>query len=77
MQPGLLTLDYIIHCLLNEGVHCDNQEQGKESDEKKEVQQKKDKDNVALSAILSGGPHVCWQVSRPSLFSLFIAKESE
>jgi hypothetical protein len=45
-QPGLLTLDYVIHHLLNEDVHRDNQEQGKESDEKKEVKHKKDKDNV-------------------------------
>ena len=25
-QLELLTLDYIIHCLLNKGVHCNNQE---------------------------------------------------
>ena len=47
-QPELLTLDYVIHCLLNEDVHYDNQEKGKVSDRNKEVKVKKDKDSVCI-----------------------------
>jgi hypothetical protein len=53
-----LPLNYIIHCLLNKDVHCDNQEVGKVKDE---VKPEKDKDNVALAAISSSGnPCTCW-----------------
>ena len=54
-QPKLLTLDYVIHCLLNKDVCCDNKEKGKVSDKNKEVKVKKDKDNVA-----NNNPRVCW-----------------
>jgi hypothetical protein len=59
-QSELLTLDYVIHHLLNEDVHCDNQEKGKVSDRNKEVKVKKDKDNVALAAVTNDSPRVCW-----------------
>jgi hypothetical protein len=74
-QPELLTIDYVIHCLLNEDVCHDNQEQGKENDEKKEVKHKKDKDNVALSAILSSGPCVCWRCGKPGHIRAFCQEE--
>jgi len=57
-QPELLKLNYIIHHLLNEDVHCDNQEVGKVKDE---IKPEKDKENVVLAVILSpGNPHTCW-----------------
>jgi hypothetical protein len=43
-QPELLTLDYIIHHLLNEDVHCDNQEVGKVKDE---IKPEKNKENAS------------------------------
>ena len=45
-QPELLTLNYVIHCLLNEDVCCDNQEVGKVKDE---VKPEMDKENVVLA----------------------------
>jgi hypothetical protein len=74
-QPELLTLDYVIHCLLNKDVRRDNQEQGKESDEKKEVKPKKDKDNVAFSAISSSGPCVCWRCGKTGHIQAFCNEE--
>jgi hypothetical protein len=74
-QPELLTIDYVIHRLLNEDVRRDNQEQGKENDEKKEVKHKKDKDNVALSAISSSGPRVCWRCGKPGHIRAFCQEE--
>ena len=57
-QPELLMLNYVIHCLLNEDVHCDNQEVGKVKDE---IKPEKDKENVVLAVILSpGNPCMCW-----------------
>jgi hypothetical protein len=56
-QPKLLTLNYVIHCLLNEDVHQGNQQKGKVSEGDKV---KWDKDNVAVVAISSDGPCVCW-----------------
>ena len=54
-QPELLMLNYIIHCLLNKDVCHENQEVGKVKDDKK------DKENVVLVAILtSGNSHRCW-----------------
>ena len=59
MQPELLTLNYVIHCLLNKDVHHENKEVGKVKDDKK------DKENVALAAILtSGNPHKCWHCGK-------------
>jgi len=56
-QLELLTLNYIIHCLLNEDVHHDNQEVEKVKDE---IKPKKDKENVVLVVILSpGNPRTC------------------
>jgi len=56
-QPELLTLNYIIHCLLNEDVHHDNQEVEKVKDE---IKPEKDKENVVLVVILSpGNPCTC------------------
>ena len=57
-QPELLTLNYVIHRLLNEDVRRDNQEVGKVKDE---IKPEKDKENVALAAISSpGNPRTCW-----------------
>jgi hypothetical protein len=70
-QPELLTLDYVIHHLLNEDVHCDNQEKGKVSDGNKEVKVKKDKDNVALAAVTNDSPHVCWCCGKTSHVKAF------
>jgi hypothetical protein len=70
-QPELLTLDYVIHCLLNKDVHCDNQEKGKVSDENKEVKVKKDKDNVALAAVANNSPCVCWRCSKTTHVKAF------
>ena len=61
-QPELLMLDYIIHHLLNEDVHCDNQEVGKVKDE---IKPEKDKENVVLVVILSpGNPRTCWRCGK-------------
>jgi hypothetical protein len=58
-QPELLTLDYVIHRLLNEDVRRENQEVGKVKDDEK------DKDNVALAAIsTSGNPRKCWRCGK-------------
>ena len=74
-QPELLTINFVIHHLLNEDVRHYDQEQGKESDEKKEVKHKKDKDNVALSAISSSGPCVCWCCGKPGHIRAFCQEE--
>jgi hypothetical protein len=48
---------------------------GKESDVKKEVKLKKDKDNVALSAIPSSGPCICWHCSKTGHIWAFCQEE--
>jgi hypothetical protein len=59
-QLELPMLNYVIHCLLNEVIHRNNQEVGKEKDEKKEVKSKTDKDNVVFAALVDNGPCICW-----------------
>jgi hypothetical protein len=59
MQPELLMLNYVIHHLLNEDIHHDNQEVGKVKDDEK------DKENVALATISSSGnPCTCWHCGK-------------
>ena len=61
-QPEIIMPNYVIHCLLNEDVHCDNQEVGKVKDETKP---EKDKENVVLAVILSpGNPCMCWRCGK-------------
>jgi hypothetical protein len=70
-QPELLTLDYVIHRLLNEDVRRDNQEKGKVSNGNKEVKVKKDKDNVAFAAVANDSPRVCWRCGKTGHIKAF------
>ena len=66
-QPELLTLDYVIHHLLNEDVRRENQDKGKESAENV----KEDKTTMAFAAVANESPRVCWRCGKTGHIKAF------